>query len=119
MNKQLQQLSQRRTKLVRKLEEELVRVQSPDRLPAHVRQRIDSKVSSGICTHLMINTLHGETHQRTNLKCPQEILLWSYKKKRQCHSLVLQNTEKTLNGLDFSPSCACPQRILKQPCSAA
>lgn len=46
MNKQLQQLSQRRTRLVRKLEEELLRVQSPDRLPAHVRQRIDSKMSA-------------------------------------------------------------------------
>ncbi|XP_040909907.1 valine--tRNA ligase, mitochondrial isoform X2 [Toxotes jaculatrix] len=48
-DKQIQQLSQRRDKLIPKLEEILHRVRSPDyltKVPAHVRQRMDSKVSA-------------------------------------------------------------------------
>lgn len=47
-NRQVQQLSQRRTKLLRKLAAELQRVQSPERLPADVKQRMDSKVSEPV-----------------------------------------------------------------------
>ncbi|KAA8586088.1 hypothetical protein FQN60_007657 [Etheostoma spectabile] len=46
---QMAQLSQRRDKLVPKLEKILCRVQSPDyltKVPAHVRQQMDTKVSS-------------------------------------------------------------------------
>lgn len=48
VDKQILQLSQRRERLVPKLEEILCRVQSPDymtKVPAHVRQQLDSKVS--------------------------------------------------------------------------
>lgn len=47
--KQILQLSQRKARLVRKLEEMLLRVQSPDfmtKVPAHVRQQTDRKVST-------------------------------------------------------------------------
>lgn len=50
VDKQILQLSQRREKLVPKLEEILCRVRSPDymtKVPAHVRQQMDSKVSTG------------------------------------------------------------------------
>lgn len=46
---QILQLSQRKARLVRKLEEMLLRVQSPDfmtKVPAHVRQQTDRKVST-------------------------------------------------------------------------
>lgn len=49
IKKQILQLSQRRDKLVPKLEEIHCRVQSPDYLtkaPAHVRQQMDNKVST-------------------------------------------------------------------------
>ncbi|XP_074542457.1 valine--tRNA ligase, mitochondrial isoform X2 [Halichoeres trimaculatus] len=49
VDKQLLQLSQRRDKLVLKLEETLSRVQSHDyqtKVPAHVRQQMESKVSA-------------------------------------------------------------------------
>ncbi|XP_045914293.1 valine--tRNA ligase, mitochondrial isoform X3 [Micropterus dolomieu] len=49
IEKQILQLSQSREKLVPKLEEILCRVQSPDyltKVPAHVRQQTDSKVSA-------------------------------------------------------------------------
>ncbi|XP_047460338.1 valine--tRNA ligase, mitochondrial [Mugil cephalus] len=49
IDKQIQQLSQRRHKLVPKLDEILCRVQSPDyliKVPAHVRQQMDEKVSA-------------------------------------------------------------------------
>ncbi|XP_076610497.1 valine--tRNA ligase, mitochondrial isoform X1 [Chaetodon auriga] len=48
-NKQILQLSQRRDKLVPKLEEILSRVQSPDyltKVPSHVRQQTDKKMSA-------------------------------------------------------------------------
>lgn len=50
VDKQILQLSQRRDKLVPKLEEILCRVRSPNyrtKVPAHVRQQMDNKVSTG------------------------------------------------------------------------
>lgn len=49
IRKQILQLSQRRDKLVPKLDEVLCRVQSPDyltKVPSHVREQMDSKVSA-------------------------------------------------------------------------
>lgn len=50
IGKQTMQLSKRRARLVRKLEEILCIVQSPDymtKVPVHVRQQTDRKVSTG------------------------------------------------------------------------
>lgn len=49
-DKQMVQLSQRRDKLLPKLEKLLCRVQTPgylSKVPAHVRQQLDTKVSIG------------------------------------------------------------------------
>lgn len=54
IDKRMLQLSQRREKLLPKLEKLLCRVRSPDYLskaPAHVRQQMDTKVSAAMCHH--------------------------------------------------------------------
>lgn len=50
VDKQIAELTQRRVKLVPKLEEILCRMRSPHyltKVPAHIRQQMDSKVSAG------------------------------------------------------------------------
>ena len=60
VDKQILQLSKRRDKLVPKLEEVLSRVQSPDyltKVPAHVRQQMDNKVSTWQLLWVVYNQL--------------------------------------------------------------
>lgn len=60
VDKQILQLSQRRDKLVSKLEENLRTVQSPHyltKVPAHVREQIDSKVSVALGLFIILHHL--------------------------------------------------------------